>query len=146
MSQSIHCSRCGAAAPVEAISDGTCPNCGESFEPVKAGGRTWTIGRIVKLCVAILLGVTPGAVLIAFVSPGDSSYVVLGAIVMVLGVFVAVAFALRKVDAGNVAALTVAVTVARNAPRSMQEGIIESIAGRPENGHGDEQEGSGPRK
>jgi hypothetical protein len=98
------------------------------------------------LCIAALLGATPGAVLIAVFSPRDSSYFVLGAIVMALGVFIAVAFALRKVDAGNVAALSVAVTVARNAPRSMQEEIIETIAGRPENGQGDEEEGSGPRK
>jgi len=68
---------------------------------------------------------------------------------MALGVFIAVAFALRKVDAGNVAKLSVAVTVARNAPRSMQEGIIETIAGRPDNGQGPGEhsdEGDGPRE
>jgi hypothetical protein len=118
------CPKCGRQLSQERSQSPICSDCHQDAFTNGDFPQSVSPWVVIKAIIAGTLGIVPGAIFLAIGQP-----LPLSILIMFLGAFIGLAFALAKISARNVAGLTAGVLVAYNAPRFLQGPIIDAVAG-----------------
>lgn len=129
------CPNCGRQLSQERSQTPGCPHCQQDAFTNSSAPQSISPWVVIKAIIAGGLGIIPGAIFLAIGQP-----LPLGILIMLLGAFIGLAFALAKLSVRNVAGLTAGVLVSYNAPRFLQGPIIDTFAGSGDDGRKKEQD------